>query len=308
MKTGTLLTNNGLNIFYRHWPGAEQGSVVLCVHGLAGDSRIYQYFASKSSNLAYNVYAIDLPGFGKSDGEKGDVSFDLIMHSLQDVVAQISEINHNSKIFILGFSLGGLFALWYARLHPEKLESVIGLAPYLRIEGVKRDPRTEPSKEVLELAIQKYSTNPAEKVHIGMAVPNAFGELAGEEWAYMLKDPVCNFNYSYRNIFDVMIGRAEKIDELYKLGLPLLVLQGDQDRITVPEQTRTFMSRVESQHKELKLFQGSDHWFYHTVFYEQRERYSEMQRMNVVRTIHEWIRKKAVSRSETETVGLVRKQ
>ncbi|MGH9923491.1 MAG: alpha/beta hydrolase, partial [Nitrososphaerales archaeon] len=177
----------------------------------------------------------------------------------------------------------------------------------LRIEGVQRDPRTEPSKEVLELAVQKYSTNPAEKVHIGMAVPNAFGELAGEEWIHMLKDPVCNFNYSYRNIFDVMIGKAEGIDELYKLRLPILILQGDQDAITVPEQTRTFISRVESQDKELKMFIGSDHWFYHTVFYEQRPRYSEAERMKVVNAINEWVREKSVSR-ETETIGLVNQQ
>lgn len=307
MKTGTFATNNGLNIFYRHWPGIDQASVILCVHGLGGDSRIYDYLAKKSSSLGHDVYAIDLPGFGKSDVEKGDVPFDLTMHSLHDMVAQISETNHNAKIFMLGFSLGGLFALWYARLHPEKLQGVIGLAPHLRIEGVKRDPRTEPSKEVLEFAIQKYSTSPEEKVHIGMAVPNAFGELAGEEWVHMLKDPLCNFNYSFRYIFDVMIGRAEKIDELYKLRLPILILQGDQDLITVPEQTRTFISRVESRDKELKIFQGSDHWFYHTVFYEQRKRYSEAERMNVVNTINEWVREKTASR-ETETIGLVNQQ
>ncbi len=307
MKTGTFPTNNGLNIFYRQWPGDEQGSVILCVHGLAGDSRIYDYLARKSSSQGHNVYAIDLPGYGKSDGEKGDVPFDLTMHSLHDVVARISEINHDSKIFMLGFSLGGLFALWYARLHPEKLRGVIALAPHLRIEGVKRDPRTEPSREVLEFAIQKYSTTPEEKVHIGMAVPNAFGELAGEEWVHMLKDPLCNFNYSYRNIFDVMIGKAEGIDELYKLRLPILILQGDQDPITVPDQTRTFISRVESQDKELKTFQGSDHWFYHTVFYEQRERYSEAERMNVVNVINEWVREKTRSR-ETETIGLANRQ
>ncbi|MFY3739710.1 MAG: alpha-beta hydrolase superfamily lysophospholipase [Candidatus Nitrosomirales archaeon] len=307
MKTGKFPTNNGLNIFYRHWEGIEHDSVILCIHGLASDSRIYDYLAIKSSSLGHNVYAIDLPGYGQSDGEKGDVSFDLTINALHDVVAQISETNHNAKIFMLGFSLGGLLALWYARLHPEKLQGVIGLAPHLRIEGVKRDPRTEPSKEVLEFAIQKYSTNPEEKVHIGMAVPNAFGELAGEEWVHMLKDPLCNFNYSFRYIFDVMIGRAETIDELYKLRLPVLILQGDQDLITVPGQTRTFISRVESQDKELKIFQGSDHWFYHTVFYEQRERYSEAERMKVVNTINEWIREKTVSR-ETETIRLANQQ
>lgn len=306
MKTGVLPTGSGLDVFYRFWPGNKQESVILCIHGLASDSRLYDYFATKTSSLGYNVYAIDLPGFGMSGGEKGDVSFDITMQSLHDVVTQIAEKHDNSKIFMLGFSLGGLLTLWYARLHPEMLQGVIGLAPHLRIEGVVRNPRTEPSNEVLALAIQKYSTNPSEKVHIGLAVPNAFGELAGEEWVYMMKDSACNFDYSYGYIFDVMIGRAEKIDELYKLRLPLLILQGDEDPITVPEQTRTFVSRVESQDKELKTFHGSDHWFYHVVFYKQGNRYSESDRMNVVNTTIEWIRGRSMSLSETETVELIR--
>jgi len=296
METGSFATDTGLNIFYRNWPGRKkQESVILCLHGLASDSRIFNYFAEKASNLGYNIYAIDLPGFGMSYGEKGDVSFDLTMHCLHDVVKQISNKHGNAKIFLLGFSPGGLYALWYASLHQEVLAGVIVLAPHLRIEGVKRNPRSEPSSEVLSLALQKYLTNPSEKVHLGMAVPNAFGELAGEEWALMLKDPICNFNYSYRYIFDVLIGKAEKIEELYKLKLPLVLLHGEEDWLTVPEQSKTFVSRVESADKELKLFHDSDHWFYHTVFYEQKK-YSEKQRSSVINTIHEWIKKRADER------------
>lgn len=290
METGSFATDTGLNIFYRNWPGRnKQESVILCIHGLASDSRIFNYFAEKFSNLGYNVYAIDLPGFGMSDGEKGDVPFDLTMHCLHDVVTQISNKYGNSTIFLLGFSLGGLHVLWYANLHQDMVDGIIALAPHLRIKGVKRDPQSEPSKEVLSLALHKYSTNPAEKVHIGMAVPNAFGELAGEEWVRMLKDPICNFNYSYRYIFDVLIGRAENIDELYKLKLPLLILHGAEDWLTVPEQSKTFLERVESTDKQLKILDNSDHWFYHTIFYQQ-DKYSEEQRGRVVNAINEWIK------------------
>ncbi len=291
METGSFETNVGLNIFYRYWPSiGNDKNVILCIHGIAGDSRIFNYFAGKVSSLGHNVYAIDLPGFGMSEGEKGDMPFDTTMKCLHDIVTKISNKHGTVKIFLLGFSLGGMYALWYASLHQEMLRGVIGLAPHLRIEGVERNPRSEPAQEVILHALQKYSTNPAEKVHIGMAVPNAFGELAGEEWIYMLKDPVCNFNYSYRYIFEVLIGRAEKIDPLYKIKLPLLILHGDQDWITVPEQSRTILQRVESTDKQLKILDDSDHWFYHAVFYEQKK-YSEKQRSGVINVIDEWVRR-----------------
>lgn len=292
METGSFETTIGLDIFYRYWKARnKEKPVILCIHGISGDSRIFNYFAEKSANMGYNVYAIDLPGFGMSDGEKGDVPFDITTRCMHDVVTQISNKHDSTKIFMLGFSLGGLHALWYATLYQEMLRGVITLAPHLRIDDVKRNPRSEPTQEVLSLAMHKYSTSPAEKIHVGMAVPNAFGELAGEEWVYMLKDPICNFNYSYRYIFEVLIGGAEKIDPLYKIKLPLLVLHGDQDWITVPEQSKTLVGRVESTDKQLKIIDGSDHWFYHTVFYKQ-ERYSEEQRSRVINSIDEWIKER----------------
>ncbi len=290
METGYSPTNTGLNVFYRYWSAKKKsGSLIFCVHGLAGDSRIFGYLASKLSDLGHDIYAADLPGYGNSDGEKGDVAFDTTMQAMHDVVTRISNKHGNQKIFLLGFSLGGLYALWCASLHQEMLNGIIALAPQLRIEGVKRDPSREPSQEVLALALHKYSTSPAEKVHIGMAVPNAFGELAGEEWTCMLKDPACNFNYSYRYIVEIPIGKAENVGELYKLKLPLLILHGDEDRLPLPEQSKTFLNRVESADKELKILHGSDHWFYHATFYEQKK-YSEEQRSRVINAIDEWIK------------------
>lgn len=292
METGSFETGTGLNIFYRFWSAEDKKeSVILCIHGLASDSRIFNYFGAKSSRLGYNVYATDLPGFGMSGGEKGDVPFDLTMLCLHDVVTQISNKHDNVKVFLLGFSLGGLHALWYASLHQEMLGGLIALAPHLRIEGVKRDPRIEPSKEVLFKALIRYFVTPSKKGNLSKAVPSAFGELAGDEWIYMMKDPICNFDYSYRYIFNMLIGKAKKVEPLYKIKIPILILHGRNDFNVTLEQSKTFINRLDSTDKELKIF-DCDHWLYHTFFYKQDNTYSEADRMNVVKTIIEWIRKR----------------
>lgn len=293
METGYIETC-GLRLFYRYWSAATSRlGVILCIHGLASDSRIFSYFGEIASKQGHDVYAIDLRGYGASEGEKGDAPFDLTMACMHGVVSAISKKYDDHKVFMLGFSVGGLHALWYARLHPELLRGLILLSPHLRIEGVRRNPSTEPTPEVISAAIQKYQTSPAEKVHIGMAVPNAFGELAGEEWVQMLKDPICNFYYSYRYIFEVLMGRSEKIDELYKTKVPLLILHGENDHLTLPDHSATFLDRCQSSDKELVLIDGSDHWFYHAMFYDQNK-YSEEQRRLVIDTIDKWIEKRAV--------------
>lgn len=98
MKTGHFTSNTGLNIFYRHWPaGNNPSAMIICIHGLAGDSMIFNYFAEKMSSIDYDVYAIDLPGFGNSDGEKGDVSFDVTMQCLHDVLTTIKKEHDGSR-------------------------------------------------------------------------------------------------------------------------------------------------------------------------------------------------------------------
>lgn len=266
----------------------KERGVILCVHGLAGDSRIFNYAASKLSEAGHSVYAIDLPGYGNSDGEKVDVPFETTMQALQEVVKGISM--HAGALFMLGFSLGGLYALWYAALHPGMLKGVIAITPQLRLKGVKRNRRAEPSKGVFLAALLGYFLTPAKKIHIGRAVPSAFGELAGEEWVDMMKDPLCSFHCSYRYIFNVLIGRAQNVDVLRRLKVPLLVLHGNNDWIVVPEQSKMLLKMIWHSDKEMKTF-DCDHWFYHAFYYKQNK-YSELERVQVIASIDEWVRQR----------------
>lgn len=293
METGYLLASDQ-KIFFRHWEPKEKNEIIIiCIHGLAADSRIFTYFAQNMSNRGFTVYAIDLPGFGMSEGKKGDVSFDITMSTLHNIVTQIRNKHANLKTFMVGFSLGGLYALWYAASYQGAVDGVIALGPNLRIKGVKREPRAEPSKSMLFKAFLGYFLIPASKINLSRAIPTAFGKLAGDEWIHMMNDPICNFNYSYRYIFDVLISRAEKIDALYKLGLPVLIIHGNNDWIVVKEQSKEFFKRLNSADKELWTF-DCDHWFYHTFFYLQRDRYLESERMSVINSIVDWIRKRAM--------------
>lgn len=292
METGYFRTDQH-NLFYRYWPAYPRKSTIVCLHGLAGDSRTFNYLGNKMSSLGHDIYAVDLPGYGLSHGEKGDVAFDTTMMCLDQVIDQVNNRHPNERCFLLGFSLGGLHALWYANLSQEKLEGLTLMAPHLRIQGAERHPRSEPSPEVLKMALQKFSETPEEKVNIGLAVPNAFGKLGGEEWSFMMEDSICNFNYSYRYIFDVLINCAENVENLYSTKVPMLLLHGDQDWITVPEQSKAYLSKCLSREKELRIIEGSDHWFYDSVFYYQKN-YSEEQRQMVIRSIDAWVEKRLV--------------
>ena len=62
---------NGLQIFIRSWlPPAPPRAIVGIVHGVKSHSGYYDWAASNWSPSGFAVYALDLHGRGKSDGER----------------------------------------------------------------------------------------------------------------------------------------------------------------------------------------------------------------------------------------------
>src|SRR5919204_4572130 len=90
------------------------GHAVLCIHGICCDARIFGYIGAKLSQAGYDVYSMDLPGYGESDGRRGDLNFDACLRSIDSVVAELRK--KSSKVFILAHSFGSTFALWYSYL------------------------------------------------------------------------------------------------------------------------------------------------------------------------------------------------
>ena len=61
----------GLNIFVRSWrPEAKARGVVVIVHGFNSHSGHYLWVAEQLVASGLAVYALDLRGRGKSDGER----------------------------------------------------------------------------------------------------------------------------------------------------------------------------------------------------------------------------------------------
>jgi pimeloyl-ACP methyl ester carboxylesterase len=62
---------DGLNIFMRSWrPAGASRGVVVIVHGFNSHSAYYLWVAEQLIGMRLSVYALDLRGRGRSDGER----------------------------------------------------------------------------------------------------------------------------------------------------------------------------------------------------------------------------------------------
>ena len=67
----TFKSTGGVNIFFRSWrPAATPRAVVVICHGVNSHGGQYEWVGQELAKSDLSVYALDLRGRGKSDGER----------------------------------------------------------------------------------------------------------------------------------------------------------------------------------------------------------------------------------------------
>ena len=131
--TGTAVCN-GYDVFYRMTEG-NSGTAMLCVHGAAGDSRLFTY-QLKGLGGTHTVVSVDLPGHGGSGSPEK-----LTVEEYRDAVLAVADALSLTSVVLVGHSMGGgvLFELYRAAPHRIKGLVFISTAPELPVNDMILD-------------------------------------------------------------------------------------------------------------------------------------------------------------------------
>jgi len=110
------------------------GPTLILLHG-AGDQAGSWSKAAPALAATYHVLVLDLAGHGESAPSQGILPLGTILKGIDGVIAAEAP---NSKVTLVGNSLGAWMAIYYAHEHPEKVDRVIAIdgGP---IRGERRD-------------------------------------------------------------------------------------------------------------------------------------------------------------------------
>ena len=278
-----------------HFPPSKSiNQKILCIHGYCCDARIFRYIGAKMSKHGYDVYAIDLFGHGKSDGPRGDPDFEETIKSINEIIDKIC--SSQSRVFLLGHSLGCTYVLWYIHTYRKNVDGIILMSPYLKIKGIKSSggEAVPGFLRFLKLLLLRIVI-PKHRVSAAKVVQNSI--LSTCETQQIMKDPQINYYYSYRYIIDVIGLKNSNPRKFANIDIPVLILHGKNDKNVFPEVSEGFFNMLEStKEKAIHMF-DCDHWFYHSIFYNQQDmRYKEHERLHVVDTIIEWLEKNLIDK------------
>lgn len=264
------------HFFYSHrlklqlWDWGQEGkpSLVL-VHGGLDHARNWDWVA-RSLRQHFHVYALDLRGHGNSAWAPGAL-YSIAEHVL-DLSALLDIINDFPSCLI-GHSLGGIIALVYAGVYPDRVRKVIsiegmGFPPghkfhrppdeSLRnwIEAVRkteqRVPRTYPN---LEAAVNRMKeANP----HLSDEVARHL-TLHGTNW---LSDG--SMTWKFDNYARLLPPFAHRLDDflqiISKITCPVLLFWGQESWAPDPESDgRTAALR---NYRIIRV-PGAGHWVHH---------------------------------------------
>lgn len=242
--------HGGLKIFARSWkPATRARGVVIVVHGFKAHSGLYDWPAQQLAERGFAVYALDLRGHGRSEGEHLEVDkFSDYVSDVEKLVSLAKSREGALPLFVLGHSAGGVISAVYTLEHQEELAGFICEsfahevpAPDFALAILKGLSHIAPHLHVLELEDELFSRDPA------------FVEQ-------IKNDPLIDHvSYPAQTVAE-MVRADERLKREFPLfTLPVLILHGTEDKVTLPHGSQRFHAAASSTDKTLKLYEGHFH-------------------------------------------------
>lgn len=250
MTEETFQGVGGVELFLRCFrPEGQPRAVVVINHGFKSHSGLYEEAARELVQRGFAVYAFDMRGHGKSQGER------LFIERMQDCVGDLHACvklakarDAESPTFLLAHSAGGVIGCLYALEHQSELSGFVCEsfahelpAPEFALHVLKGLGHVLPHAHVLKLKAEDFSRAPA------------FVDR-------MKADPLLpEEGYPAESVAELVRADERLAREFGAITLPLLILHGSADRAAKPHGSQRFYESAGSSDKTLKIYDGYYH-------------------------------------------------
>ncbi|QOF71305.1 alpha/beta hydrolase [Aminobacter sp. SR38] len=197
----------------------------------------------------FAVFALDLRGRGKSDGER------FFVETVDDYVSDVAGAIRIAKsrypglpLFLLGHSAGGVVSATYTLENQSELAGFICEsfafqvpAPGFALAAIKGLSHVAPRLPVLKLKNEDFSRDP-------------------DAVAALNSDPLIAHEVQPALTVAALVRADERLrEEFPMITLPVLIMHGTSDKATVCHGSEYFFETAGSRDKTLKLYEGHYH-------------------------------------------------
>lgn len=251
---------DGFPLFYRGWrKRALVEHVIVAIHGGGGHSDEFRVLGPRLADEGNIVYAVDLRGFGNSQEKglpRGDTrDFARHLQDLDDMIRHVRKKHAGKRLVVLGYSLGGCYALWYAAHYSDMVNGLVLAAPSIVVRTLS-SRRYALLLAVASLLVPRRMLDVTKPSFVKGRNPDRLRQLQQQ-------DPLSTWQLSFSylaHIKEILVDRT--LTHAAHIATPTLILQGGADRSALPHGARRLHDCLRATDKTLHTVPDADHTFY----------------------------------------------
>ncbi len=244
-------------IYFQNWrPESDPKAVLILVHGLAEHCGRYMNLVNHFVPLGYAVYGFDHVGHGKSDGARVHVKrFEDFTETLHMFLEKVRQEQPGKPHFLVGHSMGALISAAYLLDYSPDLSGAVLSGP-----GVKVPDTITPTT----IFLGKLFSNVMPRLGLIGLDPEWVSRDPDVVAAYV-NDPLVYTGKTTARLAAELLKTMHRVcAEASRITLPLLIIQGGDDRLVDPAGARLLYDFVSSTDKTIQVYDG----LYHEIFNE----------------------------------------
>jgi alpha-beta hydrolase superfamily lysophospholipase len=229
--------------FVREWPAPRQATwIALVCHGYGEHIDRYAHLADALRSAGAVVVGPDHEGHGRSDGERAAIAdYDNVLEDLHVVAQRASQAHPGLPLVLIGHSMGGMIAAYYAQRYGHVLHALVLSGPMFG------------TREMLAMLL---AMDPIPDIPLDPASLSR-DPLVGQRYA---ADPLVWHGPFKAATLKAMLAAMERIESGPSFGdLPAFWIHGEADPLVPLAATRPMMEKLRGTHFEEKIYPGAMH-------------------------------------------------
>jgi pimeloyl-ACP methyl ester carboxylesterase len=222
-----------------HFEVHGQGPPVLLIHGYPLSGRLWDEVVSRLS-AEYRLIVPDLRGHGRSDAAELAGMDDLAA----DLLAVLEAADESRPVVPVGMSMGGYVALAFCRRYPHRVRALALVDSRASADSPEAaETRRRTADRVMQEGVEFIAEEMVGKL-FSPSAPDALKRAWSER---MAQTPRLGVAAALRGMAD----RPDSKEMLRDLGVPVLVIVGEDDVITPPDQARSMAEAAGASFEEI---------------------------------------------------------
>jgi acylglycerol lipase len=248
-----LTASDGVRLHYLHWANGPSppSAVLVFLHGIASHAGWFAETAADLNHRGVDVYGLDRRGSGRSDGPRGHLArYERALEDVDQLLALVAADHPGAPVFLAASSWAAKLAVVYCGRRTGPMAGLLLLGP-----GLFPKVNLSPWRRVVVVA--GHRVRPMARLPIPLT-PELY--TANPPYRDFIRaDPLRLLEATTRFFWETArLDRRRRRDGA-RLGLPVLLLQGEDDQMMDVPATRRWFEGLGGGRTTYRAYPGAGH-------------------------------------------------